>query len=69
MLHIGRNKAYELLRNKDIHSIKIGREYKIPKKCIIKYIYRGLEIQNESSLCYNIVDFKSGLPLSKEMSV
>ena len=31
-LDIGRNKAYELLKLNKIKSIKIGRNYRIPKK-------------------------------------
>jgi excisionase family DNA binding protein len=38
MLHIGKNKAYELLNTEKIKSIKIGRIHKIPKINIIKYI-------------------------------
>ncbi len=34
MLGIGINLAYKLVRNKTIQSIKVGREYKIPKRCI-----------------------------------
>jgi len=38
MLGIGKNTAYNLLKNNAIHSIKIGRVHKIPKKNIIKYL-------------------------------
>ena len=37
MLHIGRNKAFELLKS-DIHSIRIGSAHKIPKIYIIEYL-------------------------------
>lgn len=37
MLHIGRNKAFELLKG-DIHSIRIGSTHKIPKIYIIEYL-------------------------------
>ena len=37
MLHIGRNKAFQLL-NGDIPSIRIGRLHKIPKVFIIEYL-------------------------------
>ena len=37
MLHIGRNKAFQLL-NSDIPSIRIGRLHKIPKVFIIEYL-------------------------------
>ena len=39
ILNVGVNTTYELLRNKKIYSQKIGREYKIPKLCVIDYIY------------------------------
>ena len=32
MLGIGINLAYKLVRNKTIPSLKVGREYKIPKR-------------------------------------
>lgn len=39
ILNVGVNTTYELLRNKKIYSKKIGREYKIPKLCVIDYIF------------------------------
>lgn len=41
VLKIGRNKAYQLLKNKSIKSIRIGTEYRIPKQCIIDYLYQN----------------------------
>ena len=38
MLGIGVNLAYRLVRNNAIPSIKVGREYKIPKRNIIAYL-------------------------------
>lgn len=38
MLDIGRNKAYELVNNGNIKSIRIGKVYKIPKIYIVDYI-------------------------------
>lgn len=35
---MGKNKIYELLRDKKIHSKKIGRDYYIPKVSVIKYL-------------------------------
>ena len=37
MLHIGRNKAFQLLKG-DIPSIRIGTSHKIPKIYIIEYL-------------------------------
>ena len=38
MLGIGVNLAYRLVRNKTIPSVKVGREYKIPKRNVIYYL-------------------------------
>lgn len=35
---IGRRTAYQLLRNRAIESVKIGRTYRIPKISIISYL-------------------------------
>lgn len=36
--NIGTTLAYKLLKEKRIKSIKIGREYRISKSCIIEYL-------------------------------
>lgn len=38
ILGIGRNTAYELVRSKQIHSVKIGRQLRIPKQSLIDYL-------------------------------
>ena len=38
ILHIGRNTAYVLVRSGQIHSIKIGRQLRIPKQALIDYL-------------------------------
>ena len=38
MLNIKRTKAYELLKNGQIKSIRIGRDYKIAKINVIRYL-------------------------------
>ena len=38
MLGIGKNTVYDLLRNKKIKSIQLGKKYIIPKKCVIEFI-------------------------------
>lgn len=35
---ISRKLAYKLLAEKEIHSVRVGRTYKIPKACVIKYL-------------------------------
>lgn len=38
MLGIGITLAYRLVKSNNIHSLKIGREYKIPKANVISYL-------------------------------
>ena len=38
MLDIGVTLAYRLVRNKTIKSLKVGRQYKIPKRNVIAYL-------------------------------
>ena len=38
ILGIGRNTAYELVRSGQIHSVKIGRQLRIPKQALIDYL-------------------------------
>ncbi len=38
MLRIGRNTAYRLLKSGAIQAIRIGRQYRIPKKQVIQYM-------------------------------
>ena len=40
---IGVTLAYKLLKQRKIKSLKIGREYKIPKSCIIEYLIENKE--------------------------
>lgn len=45
MLSIGKNAAYKLLNDKQIHAFRIGRSWKIPKRSVELYILEqsGLE--------------------------
>ncbi len=38
MLCIGRNTAYRLLKSGAIQAVRIGRQYRIPKKWVIRYV-------------------------------
>lgn len=38
MLSIGKNTAYSLLQNGTVKSIRVGRQYRIPKQFIIEYL-------------------------------
>ena len=42
ILRIGRNKAYGLVHNKKIGSIKMRREYRIPKVCVEQFLTEGI---------------------------
>lgn len=39
ILGIGRNTVYEYLSNGTIQSIRIGKQYRIPKKYLIDFLY------------------------------
>ena len=41
MLNIGKNTAYELLESGELKSIKIGKQYRIPKHFVIEYLSGG----------------------------
>ena len=41
MLGIGRNSAYKLVKDGEIGSFKVGRNYRIPKHYIVQYVLRG----------------------------
>jgi excisionase family DNA binding protein len=43
MLNVGIVLAYRLLKERKIKSRKIGREYKISKTAVIKYLLEGTE--------------------------
>lgn len=59
ILNVGENTTYNLLQNKKIYSKKIGREYKIPKLCVIDYL---LNTSTDKSYIFqeygDILDFK-----------
>lgn len=38
LLNIGKNRVYKMLQTGEIESIKIGKQYRIPKRCIKDYI-------------------------------
>ena len=43
MLGIGPILAYKLVKTRKITSIKIGREYRIPKKAVINFVLQASE--------------------------
>ena len=38
ILNIGKNTAYELVRCGKIHSVRIGKQLRIPKQAVIDYL-------------------------------
>lgn len=38
ILGIGRNTAYELVRSRKIRSVRIGKQLRVPKDALIKYL-------------------------------
>ena len=38
ILGIGRNTAYELVRSGRLHSIRVGRQVRIPKNALIEFL-------------------------------
>ena len=38
MLHVGRNSVYQLLKENQIKTIKVGKKYVIPKKSVISFL-------------------------------
>lgn len=59
ILNVGENTTYSLLQNKKIYSKKIGREYKIPKLCVIDYLLNTTTDKSSIFQEYgDILDFK-----------
>ena len=38
ILQIGRNTAYALVRSGQIHSVRVGRSYRIPREAVLNYL-------------------------------
>lgn len=38
ILKIGRNSTYNLLRSGEIRSVKVGKQYRIPKDALTEYL-------------------------------
>lgn len=41
ILSIGRNMAYELVRSGQIHSVRVGRSYRIPVNALEEYLRKS----------------------------
>ena len=44
MLNIGKNKAYELIKNKTIPTVRIGKKYIIPKVSVIQFLSNNIKL-------------------------
>ena len=53
ILGIGRNTAYELVRSKQIFSVKIGRQLRIPKQALIDYLTSSRSRQRHGRLNFS----------------
>ena len=40
-INIGLNNAYKLVRDGEIHSVKIGKQFRIPKICVDEWLITG----------------------------
>lgn len=45
MIGVGKNTAYNLLKEDKIKSFRIGRNWKIPKESVIEYVRRNARLQ------------------------
>lgn len=45
-LKIGTSQAYKIIRTGQLHGYKEGKDWKIPKKCLIQYIDQKISICN-----------------------
>ena len=43
MLRVGRNTAYELVRSRQIPSVKIGRQIRVAKKMVAEYMVQQVK--------------------------
>ena len=60
MLGIGITLAYRLVRNNTIQALKVGRQYKIPKRNIISYLTN----QNQIWLEFNLLSWYFTISIS-----
>lgn len=47
ILHTGRNTVYKYLAEGKIKSLRIGGKYKIPKLCLLEFIYPDKDFSKE----------------------
>jgi len=69
ILKVGKNTGYNLLQTKEIYSKKIGKEYKIPKICVIDYLFK--QVYDKNSILRNyqdVLDFQEVLEVLRNPS-
>ncbi|MCD8122171.1 MAG: helix-turn-helix domain-containing protein [Clostridiales bacterium] len=49
ILHIGKNRVYELLSSNELNGFRIGRVWKIPRGNLDEYILRQSKIKKETT--------------------
>ncbi|MGX7420473.1 helix-turn-helix domain-containing protein [Carnobacterium gallinarum] len=49
LLGLGKNTAYKLLNDKTIPSLKLGREYRIPKIYVLRFIKNEVKANTKSN--------------------
>ncbi len=43
LLQVSHNTAYELIRSGQIHSVRIGRTYRIPREAVAAYLLKDFQ--------------------------
>ena len=54
ILVVSHNTAYELVRSGAIHSVRVGRNYRIPLEAVIDYLSKHWVVAERPHLWYNI---------------
>ncbi len=47
MLRVGRNTAYDLVGTGKVRSVKVGKQIRIPKLCVMDFLQRGQQEPGE----------------------
>lgn len=69
VLNIGENKAYEMLKNKEIQNIRCGRKYIIPKICVCEFLMSAFEDKSVTDLHIQGIGYNNNLYSSRDSSV
>ena len=69
MLSIGITLAYRLVKQNTIKSIKVGRQYKIPKQNIISYLLSQNVVQAKFYIYYKKINSKLIQSVTSERSL